>query len=82
MTSCRFRKCTTLDYDLLPKLEEHLTWRFSLDDEVKVEVQCFLMDLSASWYDIAYRNCYKMYENASIGMAIVWKIRLSFKLNK
>lgn len=51
------------DYHLFPKLKEHLAGRrFISDEEVKDEVQRFLKDLAASWYDMAYKNCHSVYK--------------------
>lgn len=45
------------DYHLFPKLKEHLAGRrFSSDDEVKDEVQRFLNNMAASWYDMGIQK--------------------------
>lgn len=45
------------DYHLFPKLKEHLAGRrFCSDEEVKDEVQRFLKDMAASWYDMGIQK--------------------------
>ena len=45
------------DYHLFPKLKEHLAGRrFSDNDEVKVAVQRFLIDMAVSWYDMGIQK--------------------------